>query len=169
MTPGMTPGRMSPSALASPAGMSPFSSDVTFTPMVRTLLGVQSPPVTGTGLPEFVGFTDTHSDAMPSCPAQAAMSPGQSPGFAPFSPFNPQSPFNPTSPVRCTVSATMRIPTWHNYMHLGQGRPCMQCLSAQWWFSEWVFVNCCCRGTAPPRQGESHLDHMVVVLMSGYR
>lgn len=39
------------------------------------------------------------------CAAQAATSPGQSPGFAPFSPFNPQSPFNPTSPVRADVQA----------------------------------------------------------------
>lgn len=102
MTPGMTPGRMSPSAFASPgAGMSPFSSDVTFTPMVRRPPGLDG--VLSLPWPADFCMLRTHSDAMPSCPAQAAMSPGQSPGFAPFSPFNPQSPFNPTSPVRCTV------------------------------------------------------------------
>eukprot|EP00208_Stichococcus_sp_RCC1054_P006669 CAMPEP_0206139996 /NCGR_PEP_ID=MMETSP1473-20131121/7953_1 /ASSEMBLY_ACC=CAM_ASM_001109 /TAXON_ID=1461547 /ORGANISM="Stichococcus sp, Strain RCC1054" /LENGTH=969 /DNA_ID=CAMNT_0053533969 /DNA_START=9 /DNA_END=2918 /DNA_ORIENTATION=- len=31
-------------------------------------------------------------------PMVGGMSPGQSPAFAPFSPYNPQSPFNPTSP-----------------------------------------------------------------------
>lgn len=61
-TPGATPMRRSPTSFNSPINMSPFNSDIAFSPMV------------------------------------GGMSPGASPGFAPFSPYNPQSPFNPQSP-----------------------------------------------------------------------
>ena len=79
-TPGMTPGRYSPSQMFSPAALSPFNSAVTFSP---------AGDVTFSPSGASPGYSPTSPGYSPTSPGYSPTSPGYSPTSPGYSPTSP--------------------------------------------------------------------------------